>query len=224
MTYGSKVCFALSLSLVFSHMDKICDSEYFFNSLLELLYNPEEQKEVKELLSWWNQWAFAEILLYLCHLTCTLWFSQVFPNYSNGNWTTSSTWVSSEIKQRRAAAKKAAEGSGCAVGFSSVIWASHCSFVAIFIRIDLFCKEWTYGSHWQCESRCCWFYNKIIVKDLRRMLGNMIVLPTFVRWYQYVIILPSTSLLWLLTMCVLPYKILSSSPSFWCILYGIFML
>ena len=78
--------------------------------------------------------------------------------------------------------------------------------LAIFIRIDLFCKEWTYGSHWQCESRCCWFYNKMIVKDLRRMLGNMIVLPTFVRWYQYVIILPSTSLLWLLTMCVLPYK------------------
>ena len=155
-------------------------------------------------------------------LDCLYCHPGAFATLQVNNWTTSSTWVSSEIKQRRAAAKKAAEGSGCAAGFSSVIWASHCSFVAIFIRIDLFCKEWTYGSHWQCESRCCWFYNKIIVKDLRRMLGNMIMLPTFVRWYQYVIILPSTPLLWLLTMCVLPYKILTSSPSFWWILYGIF--
>ena len=78
---------------------------------------------------------FAEILLYLCHLTHTLWFSQVFPNYSNGNWTTSSTWVSSKIKQRRAAAKKVAEGSGCAADFSSVVWASHCSFVVDIFEI-----------------------------------------------------------------------------------------
>ena len=135
LTYDSKVCFALSLSSVFSCTDKICDSEHFFNSLLEVLYDPEEQKEVEELLSWQNRWVFAKILLYLCHLTCTLWFSQVFPNCSNGNWTTSSTWVFSKIKQRRAVMKKAAEGSSCTAGFSSVVWASHCSFMVDIFEI-----------------------------------------------------------------------------------------
>ena len=55
LTFNSEVHFALSLLLVFSCTDKICDSEHFYNSLLELLHNPEEQKEVEELLSWWNQ-------------------------------------------------------------------------------------------------------------------------------------------------------------------------
>ena len=55
LTFNSEVHFALSSSLVFSCTDKICDSEHFYNSLLELLYDPEEQKEVEELLSWWNR-------------------------------------------------------------------------------------------------------------------------------------------------------------------------
>ena len=50
-----KVRFALSSSSVFSRTDKICDSERFYNSLLELLYDADEQKEVEELLTWWNR-------------------------------------------------------------------------------------------------------------------------------------------------------------------------
>ena len=50
-----KVRFALSSSSVFSCTDKICDSERFYNSLLELLYDADEQKEVEELLIWWNR-------------------------------------------------------------------------------------------------------------------------------------------------------------------------
>ena len=50
-----KVQFALLSSSVFSHTNKICDSEQFYNSLLELLYDADEQKEVEELLIWWNR-------------------------------------------------------------------------------------------------------------------------------------------------------------------------
>ena len=32
------------------------DSETFYISVLEVLEDPEEQDEVKELLSWWNQY------------------------------------------------------------------------------------------------------------------------------------------------------------------------
>ena len=59
--YVLKVWFALSSSLVFSHTDKICDSKWFYNSLLELLYNADEQKEVEELLIWWNWWVVVEL-------------------------------------------------------------------------------------------------------------------------------------------------------------------
>ena len=39
----------------------------------------------------------------------------------------------------------------------------------IFVGMNLFYKGWIYGtdgSHWQCESRYCWFYNKIIMKNI----------------------------------------------------------
>ena len=52
LTFNSEVLFTLSSS---SCTDKICDSECFYSSIVELLYDPEEQKEVEELLSWWNQ-------------------------------------------------------------------------------------------------------------------------------------------------------------------------
>ena len=56
-----KVWFALSSSLVFSCTDKICDSKQFYNSILELLYDADEQKEVVELLIWWNQWVVVKL-------------------------------------------------------------------------------------------------------------------------------------------------------------------
>jgi hypothetical protein len=35
-------------------MDTVTDSEWFYNSLLEILDDPVEKKEVDALLSWWN--------------------------------------------------------------------------------------------------------------------------------------------------------------------------
>jgi hypothetical protein len=51
-----KVRFALSSSSVFSRTDTTTDSETFYHSLLDLLEDPEESKEVDELLTWWNRY------------------------------------------------------------------------------------------------------------------------------------------------------------------------
>ena len=56
-----KVQFALLSSSVFSCTNKICDSKQFYNSLLELLYDADEQKEVEELLIWWNRWVVVKL-------------------------------------------------------------------------------------------------------------------------------------------------------------------
>lgn len=53
-----KVRFALSSSSVFSRTDTSTDSETFYHSLLDLLEDPEESKEVDELLTWWNRYCF----------------------------------------------------------------------------------------------------------------------------------------------------------------------
>ncbi|KAG2058250.1 hypothetical protein BDR06DRAFT_980506 [Suillus hirtellus] len=45
-------------SLVFSRTDTTTDSETFYHSLLDLLEDPEECKEVDQLLMWWNQQVF----------------------------------------------------------------------------------------------------------------------------------------------------------------------
>jgi len=50
-----QVRFALSSSSVFSRTDTVTDSERFYNSLLEILDDPAEKKEVLDLLSWWNR-------------------------------------------------------------------------------------------------------------------------------------------------------------------------
>ena len=49
------VRFGLSAASVFSRTDTETDSETFYTTVLELLEEPEEQDEVKELLAWWNQ-------------------------------------------------------------------------------------------------------------------------------------------------------------------------
>ncbi|KAG1777572.1 hypothetical protein EV702DRAFT_969467 [Suillus placidus] len=53
---ATQVRFALSSSSVFSRTDTSTDSETFYHSLLDLLEDPEECKEVDELLIWWNQY------------------------------------------------------------------------------------------------------------------------------------------------------------------------
>ncbi|KAG1846036.1 hypothetical protein F4604DRAFT_1595159 [Suillus subluteus] len=55
---ATQVRFALSSSLVFSHTDTTTDSETFYHSLLDLLEDPEEYKEIDELLTWWNRQVF----------------------------------------------------------------------------------------------------------------------------------------------------------------------
>ncbi len=50
-----KARFALSSSSVFSRTDTITDSERFYNSILELLEEPDEFEEVDSLLLWWNR-------------------------------------------------------------------------------------------------------------------------------------------------------------------------
>ncbi|KAG1793765.1 hypothetical protein EV424DRAFT_1475609 [Suillus variegatus] len=53
-----QVRFALSSSSVFSRTDTATDSETFYHSLLDLLKDPDESKEVNELLTWWNQYFY----------------------------------------------------------------------------------------------------------------------------------------------------------------------
>ena len=50
-----KVYFALSSSAVFSHTDTITDPEHFYNSIIEIFEDPDEQIEVNDLLIWWNR-------------------------------------------------------------------------------------------------------------------------------------------------------------------------
>jgi hypothetical protein len=59
----SQVRFALSSSPVFSRTDTITDSERFYNSILELFDDPEEQQEVDDLLTWWNR--YVKLVLHL---------------------------------------------------------------------------------------------------------------------------------------------------------------
>jgi hypothetical protein len=50
-----QVRFSLSSSPVFSRTDLATDSERFYNSILDLFDDPDEQEEVNDLTVWWNQ-------------------------------------------------------------------------------------------------------------------------------------------------------------------------
>ncbi|KAH6879665.1 hypothetical protein BKA70DRAFT_1378294 [Coprinopsis sp. MPI-PUGE-AT-0042] len=52
---ATQVRFSLTSASIFSRADSETDSETFYHSVLDLLEDPEEQHEVKELLNWWNQ-------------------------------------------------------------------------------------------------------------------------------------------------------------------------
>ena len=47
--------FALSSSPVFTRSDTVTDSERFYTSILDLLEDPDEVKEVGDLLAWWDR-------------------------------------------------------------------------------------------------------------------------------------------------------------------------
>ncbi|KAF7965827.1 hypothetical protein HWV62_41268 [Athelia sp. TMB] len=67
--------------------DLTTDSERFYNSILELLEDPQEQDDVKNLLTWWNR--------------------QIFPAYSAARPVDDDGYVS-EMKKKRAAKRAAA--------------------------------------------------------------------------------------------------------------------
>jgi hypothetical protein len=56
----------------------VTDSETFYSSILDVFDDPEEQEEVKDLLSWWNRYGSPDLpappLIPV--------FSQIFPNYA----------------------------------------------------------------------------------------------------------------------------------------------
>ena len=45
---------------VFSRTDLATDSERFYNSILELLDDPDEKGEVNQLMAWWNRCVICE--------------------------------------------------------------------------------------------------------------------------------------------------------------------
>ena len=47
--------FSLTSAQVFSRTDLITDSERFYNTIMELLEDPEEREEVDQLMMWWNR-------------------------------------------------------------------------------------------------------------------------------------------------------------------------
>ncbi|KIJ08289.1 hypothetical protein PAXINDRAFT_18565 [Paxillus involutus ATCC 200175] len=54
---ATQTWFTLTSAQVFSCTDLVTDSEHFYTSILELLDDPEE-KEVDQLLIWWNRQVF----------------------------------------------------------------------------------------------------------------------------------------------------------------------
>jgi len=53
--------FALTSTQVFSWTDLVTDSEQFYNSILELLEDPDEKDEVDQLMEWWNRYVLLGI-------------------------------------------------------------------------------------------------------------------------------------------------------------------
>lgn len=48
----------MSSAPTFSRIDCVTDSEYFYNLIIELLEDPEENEEVTDLIKWWNMCVF----------------------------------------------------------------------------------------------------------------------------------------------------------------------
>ncbi|KIM66147.1 hypothetical protein SCLCIDRAFT_44672, partial [Scleroderma citrinum Foug A] len=74
--------FSLTSAQVFSRSDHVTDSEQFYNSILELLDDPDEKEEVMQLLTWWNR--------------------QIFPLYTDVERLPSMDSALARIRQRRA--------------------------------------------------------------------------------------------------------------------------
>ncbi|KAG2140337.1 hypothetical protein BD769DRAFT_1626278 [Suillus cothurnatus] len=80
---ATQIRFLLSSSSVFSRTDTVMDSENFYHSILNLLEDPDESKEVTDLMMWWTR--------------------RVFPNSSLSQRTISKNSALSKIREKRAA-------------------------------------------------------------------------------------------------------------------------
>ncbi|KAF8190092.1 hypothetical protein BJ912DRAFT_850336 [Pholiota molesta] len=80
--------FALSSAAVFTRTDMVTDSERFYGSVLDLLEDPKEIKEVDTLLAWWDR--------------------QVFPNSTASSRPVSKDSALARIKAKRAATRQSA--------------------------------------------------------------------------------------------------------------------
>ncbi|KIK25264.1 hypothetical protein PISMIDRAFT_9647 [Pisolithus microcarpus 441] len=80
--------FALTSTQVFSHTDLVTDLEQFYNSIMELLKDPNEIDEVELLIGWWNR--------------------QIFPLYTENECLPSKNSVLARICQKQAELKASA--------------------------------------------------------------------------------------------------------------------
>ncbi|KIJ59551.1 hypothetical protein HYDPIDRAFT_100521 [Hydnomerulius pinastri MD-312] len=88
-TSPSSARFALTSAQVFSRTDLVTDLERFYNSILELLEDPDEAEEVDQLMTWWNR--------------------QIFPLYTECERLPSKNSVLARIQQKQAEYKAAVD-------------------------------------------------------------------------------------------------------------------
>lgn len=91
---------------MFSRTDTITDSERFYNSVLELLEDPDEKQEVAELLTWWNRYTIIAVIFSVLSSNLSD-LSQVFPEYSSAQRQVCSDSALARIREKRAALKAA---------------------------------------------------------------------------------------------------------------------
>ncbi|KAH6897814.1 hypothetical protein BKA70DRAFT_1116106 [Coprinopsis sp. MPI-PUGE-AT-0042] len=94
----TQVQFSLTSASIFSCSDAETDSETFYNSVLDLLEDPEEQEEVKDLLSWWDK--------------------RIFPSFSNTKRALPANSAFARIKSKCARLREVARQEAIAVAVS----------------------------------------------------------------------------------------------------------
>jgi hypothetical protein len=100
--------FALSSSPVFTRSDTVTDSERFYNSILDLLEDPDEVKEVDDLLVWWNWFVIHVHLFRINTVLLILMISQIFPSQSQLSRPLSKHSALAKLKAKRMEIKQRA--------------------------------------------------------------------------------------------------------------------
>ncbi|KAG1828224.1 hypothetical protein EV424DRAFT_1471278 [Suillus variegatus] len=85
---ATQIRFAISSSSIFSRTDTVTDSENFYHSILDLLEDPDETKEVIDLMTWWTR--------------------RIFPNSSSSQRCISKNSALSKIREKRAGLRERA--------------------------------------------------------------------------------------------------------------------